>query len=378
MPEHTLPDITEVRELAGKYVLLRASLNVPLKNGVVRNHFRIKRALATIEYLVAHGARVIIVAHIGREATDTLQPVYDALTQYIDIAWCPSLTGPEVRSMGAALGNGDVLLLENLRSHAGETENDPTLARELAAYADYYVNDAFAASHRSHASLVGVPQHVPAYFGMNFIREYEVLRGARSPMHPALFVLGGAKFETKMPLVTQFLATYDQVFIGGALAHDIWRARGYQLGKSLVSDVDLSKSALISAPNLLLPIDVTVVSPKHTRVTTPDDVASDETILDAGPKTVAMLASYANAARTVLWNGPLGSYERGFATTTEQFARVIADAPGHSIVGGGDTIASIESLCLSDQFDFLSTAGGAMLSFLETGSLPAIEAVLRS
>lgn len=376
MHEEKLPDITSVREFAGKYVLLRAPLNVPLEEGTVRNQFRITRALDTIQYLVAHGARVIVIAHIGREKTDTLRPVYEVLSQYLSVKWCDELIGARVKSERDALQDGDVLLLENLRSHEGETANDPSFAAALASLADIYVNDAFADSHRAHASLVGIPKLLPSYFGRNFLREYEALREARTPQSPSIFILGGAKFETKLPLVEQFLNTYDHVFIGGALAHDVWRAKGYELGKSLVSDIDLADTELVHAPNLLLPVDVTARAREYTRVTTPEEVKPDEVIVDAGPKTIEMLQSYISAARTVLWNGPLGNYEEGFATTTERLAETIAAVPTHSIVGGGDTVASIESLCLEDRFGFLSTAGGAMLTFLETGTLPAIDAVL--
>lgn len=370
-----LPAVTDIHDLAGTYVLLRASLNVPIENGVVQNQFRIARALATIEYLVAHGARVIIVAHIGRDETDTLAPVYDVLKESVSLSWCPETIGEDVRTMRDALSDGDVLLLENLRAHPGERKNDPTFAQELADLADIYVNDAFAASHRAHASLVGVPQHLPSYFGCNFIREYQTLADAREPLQPALFILGGAKFETKIPLIPTYLSMYDHVFVGGALAHDIWKTKGYHIGRSLTSDIDLTEASFIDAENLLLPVDVTVQSPSYTRVTTPDEIGEDEMILDAGPQTVEMLASYTASARTILWNGPLGDYEKGFATTTEQLADRIARAPGRSIVGGGDTIASIAERCLENRFGFLSTAGGAMLTFLAEGTLPAIDAV---
>lgn len=372
----TLPDITTVRDLAGTYVLLRASLNVPIEDGVVTNTFRLRRALPTIEYLVAQGARIIMIGHVGREPEETLAPVFDALQPLVpSLVWCKDTSKDAVAAARGALADGDVLLLENLRQDPRERTNDPALARELAALADVYVNDAFDVAHREHASVVSVPHHLPSYFGVNFIREFEALSTARTPTLPALFMLGGAKFDTKLPLITQYLDTYTHVFVGGALAHDIWRARGYELGTSLTSDTDLTGNPILDAENLLLPIDVTVQNGEYTRVTTPDDVRTDEMIVDAGPNTVDMLANYILAARTVLWNGPMGRYEDGYATATKKIAEVLADAPAHATVGGGDTVAAIESLCISEQFGFLSTAGGAMLAFLERGTLPAIDAV---
>lgn len=379
MPEKKmdrLPDIRDVRDLAGKRILLRAGLNVPVADGKVQNAFRIARAMPAIEHLVAHGARVILVSHIGREADETLAPVYEYMRALLPtLRFCKDVTGDLVRRACAELTDGDVVMLENLRSVAGETDNDAAFAAELASYADLYVNDAFAASHRVHASIVGVPALLPAYFGSNFIAEYAALSGARAPESPSLFILGGAKFETKLPLALQSLDNYDSVFIGGALAHDIWRAKGYEIGTSVHSDIDLSESPLVGAANLLLPIDVVVEQNGTTRVCAPEEVQIDEMILDAGPKTVELIAARAAEARAILWNGPLGNYERGFKTATEEVARAVARSDAHSVVGGGDTIASIESLCLSEHFGFLSTAGGAMLTFLETGTLPALDAV---
>lgn len=373
----TLPDITDATELEGKYVLLRASLNVPVRDGAVQNTFRLKRTLATVQFLTARGARVIMAGHIGRDKEETLRPVAEACAPFMPVEFVDEVLGARVDRARRALRDGDVMLLENLRSHDGEEANDPAFAKQLAALADIYVNDSFDASHRAHASMVGVPAHLPSYFGINFVREYEALAEARAPLAPALFMLGGAKFETKLPLVEKYLASYDHVFVGGALAHDIWKAKGYEVGTSLVSDMDLKGNSIVGAPNLLLPVDVTVQTAGYTRVTTPDAVKSDEMIVDAGPATATMLESYIMAARTILWNGPFGNYEKGFATVTERVAELVADAPARSVVGGGDTIASIESLCLEDRFGFLSTAGGAMLAFLEEGTLPAIDAVLQ-
>ena len=371
-----LPSVKDAGKLTGKRVLLRVGFNVPIEEGAVTNQFRLMRALPTISYLREEGARIVIIAHIGRDKEETLKPVYEALRSQISLKWCPDLSGKQTREAVQKLEDGEVLLLENLRQDERETANDPSLAKELAEYADLYVNDAFAASHRAHASLVEVPKLLPSYFGFNFITEYEELQKAMEPEKPSLFILGGAKFETKLPLVEQYAQKYDQVFIGGAHANDIFAAKGLEVGESLVSGVNLTDSVILNRLNILLPIDVTVKGKTDNRVTKPEDVRPDENILDAGPKSVEMLAKYIKEAKTILWNGPLGDYEKGFDKVTLAVAKEISQAPGYSVVGGGDTVASIQSLNLQDKFGFLSTAGGAMLTFLEKGSLPAIDAIL--
>lgn len=379
MSKKTLPSIKEIKELSGKKILLRASLNVPVSDGVASNQFRIMRALPTINFLRNAGAKVIVVAHIGRESKETLEPVFDVLKSAVGAIWCGSVVGEKVESAVESLSDGDVLLLENLRSDEREKSNDEGFAKELASHADIYVNDAFAASHRSHASLTQLPTLLPAYFGFNFLHEYEELMKAMEPAEPSLFLIGGAKFQTKQPLLEKYASKYTNIFVGGALANDIFKAKGLEIGKSLVSDVDLSGSSLMSHLNLLLPVDVTVNGGKRgILVTTPDDVKPDETIADAGPKTIEMLDTYISEAKTILWNGPLGNYEQGFIVETERLAKSIAGASAHTVVGGGDTIAAIESLGLQEKFGFMSTAGGAMLVFLETGTLPAIEAVMKT
>jgi phosphoglycerate kinase len=375
MPK-TIPKITDVADLKGKKVLLRASLNVPMVDGVVANKFRLLRSLETITWLKDQGAKVIVVAHIGRKPEETLKPVFDIMAETLPVKWSGELVGETTTEIASGLSDGEVLLLENVRSDEREAKNDLGLAEALAGLADIYVNDAFSDSHREHSSLVGVTKYLPSYFGNNFVTEYQELSKAMTPESPSLFILGGAKFETKLPLISKYADHYTNVFIGGALAHDIFIAQGLSVGKSLVSDIDLKEHSILSHPNILVPVDVTLSGPNGTRITTPQDVAEDETILDAGPATIAMLQPYISEAKTILWNGPLGNYEKGFAKETEELAKAIAAAPGFAVVGGGDTVASIESLNLQDQFGFLSTAGGAMLTFLETGTLVAIDAVL--
>ena len=379
MSNAKLPLVTELTDLAGKYVLVRSSLNVPIDNGEIRNHFRVIRSLPTIEWLVGQGARVIVCGHIGREKEDTLEPVFEYFKQHLtDMIFAPEVASPETKNLRDGLQNGQVLLLENLRRDPREKQNDADFARCLADLADIYVNDAFEASHREHASLVGVPQFLPSYFGINFAQEYKELSAALAPEHPSLFILGGAKFDTKMPLVEKFLELYDHILIGGALANDVYKARGLEVGQSLVSDTDLSGSPIINHEKIILPADVVVQNASgESRVTIAEDVHPDEVIVDAGPNTVQTIELFSRNAKTILWNGPLGNYEAGFSDQTLACAERIAESPAYTLVGGGDTTAAIESLGNYEKYSFVSTAGGAMLTFLELGTLPAIEVVLK-
>lgn len=372
-----MQSIASRTDLKGKRVLVRASLNVPAKKGEVQSTFRLLRALPTIQFLTEQGARVVLVGHIGRDPEDTLKPVCEALVSHVQgLVWTDTRIGDSaIEAEVAALDDGDVLMLDNLRGYKGEKANDTVFAQQLASLAEIYVNDAFPVAHREHASIVGVSALLPSYAGLTFMSEYAALQGAMQPESPSLFILGGAKFETKLPLVEQYAERYDRVLIGGALANDLLKARGFSVGKSVVSDIDLSNASIVHNDRVLLPSDITVWDGETKRVTTPDDVRDDEYIYDAGPQTIQQLREYLATAKTVLWNGPFGYYEEGFDEYTKQCAQEIAASDAHSVVGGGDTVAAIESLGIQDDFGFVSTAGGAMLAFLEQGTLPAIEAL---
>lgn len=370
-----LKSIADVDDLRGVRVLVRSSLNVPVRDGKVQNEFRLRRALPTLQFLQKAGARTVLVGHIGRKPEETLKPVCDALSKYLPITWHAGVIDEHIKEATDTLHDGDVLMLENLRQDEREKANDASFGQLLASLADIYVNDAFSASHREHASIVGVPQHIPGYAGITFLEECTELQKAEDPQSPSLFILGGAKFQTKMPLIEKYLGIYDKVFIGGALANDVWKARGLEVGRSVVSDMELNNT-FEGDEQVLLPVDVTVVDDnERARVTTPDDVQENEIIYDAGPDTIKMMQPLIRDAKAILWNGPFGYFEGGFAEYTKQCAELIARSGAHSIVGGGDTIASIETLGLHDDFGFVSTAGGAMLMFLETGTLPGIEAL---
>lgn len=361
--------------LSGARVLLRASLNVPVVDGVVTDTFRIARALLSLRYLKDAGAKVIVLAHIGREPHETLAPVATALAHEIPLTFVPETLGEEARAVIENMAAGDIVLLENVRQDARERDNDMEFARSLAALGDMYVSDAFAVSHRAHASLVSLPQLLPSYGGVVLREEIEYLSRALNPHEPSLAILGGAKFATKEPLIEKLVAVYDSLFIGGALANDIFRAKGYEVGRSLVSEKEPAKEALFHE-KVIAPVDVIVERRDGTAHTiAADAVSADEKIVDIGPRSLEKLVPHINAAGTVLWNGPMGLYEGGFDAQTIGFARAIAASSAQSIVGGGDTIAAIHDEGLQSEFDFLSTGGGAMLDFLLHGTLPAIEAL---
>ena len=373
-----LRPITELTDIYGMRVLVRASLDVPLSaDGHTEDHFRISRAVATFSYLIDRGARVIILTHLGRDPKNSIKPLCDVLQKYIPIQYVDDVVGEKALGAVTNMKEGTALMLENLRSCDGETKNDDAFAQTLASYGYFYVNDAFAVSHRAHASIVGIPKYLPSFAGITFMEEYEALSKAFVPEAPSLFILGGAKFETKEPLIDAYTHDYTNTFIGGALANDFLKGQGYEVGTSLLSANDIAGHALLLREGILLPVDVIAVSGGKKRIADIRAVQKDERILDVGPKTIEMLAPYIKNAKTILWNGPLGNYEGGYADATKACAECIAESNAFSIVGGGDTIASIESLGLQDDFGFLSTAGGAMLDFLEHRTLPGIEAMTK-
>ncbi len=368
---HNLPLLKDAT-VRGKRVLLRLDLDLPVAGGVLRDTYRLERSRQTLEFLRAQGAKTLIISHIGRDPKETLRPAFDYLKEIIPIKFISSLR--EAKEKMTHLHEGGFLLLENLRSFGGETTNDPVFTEELASCADIFVNEAFAASHRSHASIVGVPKLLPSYIGLVFAEEVEQLSKTFSPAHPALVILGGAKFETKTPLIGKFLKIADTVFVCGALSNDIYKARGYETGTSLVSP-HLPPAFLRANPKLQVPVDVVARGAQGSRTKSADTVLLDEKIVDAGPETLADLRALIERAKFVLWNGPLGEYEAGFDAGTIALAEMLAESDAETIIGGGDSLAVVSKLGLLERFSFVSTGGGAMLQFLATGTLPGIEAL---
>lgn len=373
-------DALPEKEIAGKKVLLRAGLDVPLdEQGEVADLFRVRQAAKTMHFLRDRGAKVIILSHIGRDPEETNEPVFRALRREIGLFFVPDILGAAAHGAIGAMGEGDVVLLENLRRDPRERKNDEGFSRELAALAELYVDDAFSVAHRAHASIVGIPNFLPSTGGLLLRDEIEHLRKARAPESPSIAILGGAKFETKAPLIKALLEKYDHVFVAGALANDVIKARGFEVGVSHVSQ-ETPERAVLEHPHFIAPIDVTVERPEgQALVKESSAVAADERIVDIGPDSVASIAPLILAARYVLWNGPTGLYEGGYTTYTRAITRLIAEAVArgaHAAIGGGDTIAAIQDSGVPEGgIGFLSTGGGAMLEYLLKGTLPGIEAL---
>jgi phosphoglycerate kinase len=381
-------------ELAGKRALVRVDFNVPLDGGRVADDTRIRAALPTIESLRERGASLVLVSHLGRpkgraDPALSMKPVGERLAELLDapVRQAPAVVGEDVTTMAAGLSPGDVLLLENVRYEPGETENDPALAAGLAELADLYVNDAFGTAHRAHASTAGVAGLLPGYAGLLLEREViELTRVVEDPQRPLVVVLGGAKVTDKVGVIDRFLEVADEILIGGAMCFSFFRAQGIATGDSLVEEegVKLAAEALERAKGadceLRLPVDLVLGEDfdagtevrKSDGVEVPDGWMG----LDIGPRSSAAYAERIAAAGTVLWNGPMGAFELApFAAGTRAVAEAVAEAPGTTVIGGGDSVAALQQFGLAEKVDWLSTGGGASLELLEGKKLPGVEAL---
>lgn len=392
MNKKTVEDIN----VRGRRVLVRVDFNVPQdESGAITDDTRIVAALPTIEYLMARGAKTILVSHLGRPKGVTpkysLAPVASRLADLIGrpVSLVPDCVGDKVTTAAADMADGDVILLENVRFHPEEEQNDPEFARQLAKVAEVYVNDAFGTAHRAHASTEGVTRYIPGVAGFLMRKELDYLGGALTdPARPFVAILGGAKVKDKIGVIKSLIAKVDTLIIGGGMAYTFQKARGYEIGKSLLDagNIEFCKEVLAgSGDKVLLPDDVVVTNANpfdvgeaacETRIVPVSEIPADWEGADIGPKTIARFSAAIRGAATVVWNGPMGIFEfTKFSAGTRAVAKALAESDAISIIGGGDSAAAVQQMRFADKMTHISTGGGASLEFLEGTPLPGVLAL---
>lgn len=381
-------------DLSGKRVFCRVDFNVPMEEGRISDDTRIRAAIPTIQQLVEKGAKVILASHMGRPKGEVkeelrLTAVGEHLSKLIHkpVQKLDESIGDSVVNAIEKMEDGDIILLENVRFHKGEEKNDPALAEQFGKLADIYVNDAFGAAHRAHASTEGIAKHLPAVSGLLMEKELDVLGKALSnPERPFTAIIGGAKVKDKIGVIDHLLDKVDNLLIGGGLSYTFSKAQGYEIGKSLVEKdkIELAKSFIEKAKdkgvNLYLPIDAVVASEfskdAETQVVNIDSISSEWMGLDIGPKTSAQYADVIRNSKLVIWNGPMGVFEmEPFAEGTKNVAEAMASTDAFTVIGGGDSAAAVEKFEVANQMDHISTGGGASLEFMEGKDLPGVVAL---
>ena len=374
-------------DVAGKRVLVREDLNVPMSNGAVADDARVRAAAPTLQHLLKRGARVVVISHLGRpqdrEPELSLRPIAAGLGRHVgrEVQFAEDCVGPAATAAVERLQPGQVLLLENVRYHKEDEANDGAFAKSLASLGDVFVNDAFAASHRAHASVVGVAAYLPAFAGELMEAELDALhRALDDPRRPMVAVVGGAKVSTKVGVLRSLLRKVDALLIGGAMANTFFKARGWPTGSGLVEDSALGEASEVAeeaGDKLVLPVDLVCARKMEAgqplRILDADKVEPGWMALDLGPRSIALFRDRVRGAGTVIWNGPVGVAEiKDFSDGTRELGEAIADSGAFTLVGGGDTVAAVDSLGLAGRYSHVSTGGGATLEYLEGKELPGI------
>jgi phosphoglycerate kinase len=381
-------------EVAGKRVFVRVDFNVPLENGKITDDTRIKETLPTVKYLIEQGARVILASHLGRPKGQVVEemrltPVAKRLSELLGkpVAKADVAIGAEAKEKAEQLKDGEVLLLENVRFYPGEEKNDPELAKAFAELAELYVNDAFGAAHRAHASTEGIAHHLPAVSGLLMEKELDVLgKALTNPERPFTAIIGGAKVKDKIDVINNLLNLADNIIIGGGLAYTFLKAQGNEVGNSLVDNekIDLALGFINKAKekgvNFLLPKDIIAAddfsNTANTKVVSVNEIPADWQGLDIGPETRKLYAETIKNSKLVVWNGPMGVFEMDlFAEGTKAVAQACAETGAYTIIGGGDSAAAVEKFKMADKMDHISTGGGASLEFMEGKALPGVVAL---
>ena len=390
----TIEDI----DVSGKKVLVRCDFNVPMADGAITDDKRIREALPTIKYLAAHGAKVILCSHMGKPKGEwkpelSLQVVADRLSELLGkpVVMAKDVVGEDAKAKAAALKDGDVMLLENVRFMKGETKNDPELSKELASLAEIFVNDAFGTAHRAHSSTAGVADYLPAVCGFLVEKEVSIMgKALADPTRPFVAILGGAKVSDKLNVINNLLEKVDTLIIGGGMAYTFLKAQGYEIGKSLVDDskIDYCKEMMAKAQEkgvkLLLPVDAACVAdfpdpidaPVEVKVVPVTAIPADMEGCDIGPESMKLFADAVKASKTVVWNGPMGVFENPtLAAGTLAVAKAMAESGATTVIGGGDSAAAVQQMGLGDKMTHISTGGGASLEYLEGKELPGIAVI---
>ncbi|RNF39336.1 phosphoglycerate kinase [Planococcus salinus] len=390
MQKMTMKDL----DLKGKRVFCRVDFNVPMEGGKVTDDTRIRAAIPTIRYLMDNGAKVILASHLGRPKGEVneemrLSAAGARLSELVhkEVKSLDESIGEKVEQAIAAMNEGEIVLLENVRFHPGEEKNDEELAKAFASLADVYVNDAFGAAHRAHASTAGIANYLPAVSGLLLEKELDVLGKALSdPERPFTAIIGGAKVKDKIGVIDHLLDKVDHLLIGGGLSYTFSKAQGHEIGKSLVEEdkLELAKSFIQKAEEkgvrLYLPIDAVVASEfskdADTKAVKIEEIPADWMGLDIGPETAELYAEVINKSKLVIWNGPMGVFEMPpFANGTKAVAEAMAETSAYTVIGGGDSAAAVEKFNVADQMDHISTGGGASLEFMEGKDLPGVTAL---